>query len=222
MISKVPPAPGYPPEEGRYMRGNPYSPVIVVVVLDTFDHSIPDRIAQLARAGLEAGAALSGLLQTANVGIEKIIANVVANSNIRYLVLCGPESEGHKPGDALRALMNNGVDENQTIRGSIALTPTLYNTSPEVVERFRHQITLVDLLWETDPDVVREAVNACIQEEPTEFRGYQLYDTGAYPEPPIARPLTWKVTTPWNVVSEEEQEILDGIIKAAKEKAKRD
>jgi len=30
---KVQPAFGYPPEEGRYLRGNDYSPVAVAVIL---------------------------------------------------------------------------------------------------------------------------------------------------------------------------------------------
>ncbi|MGQ9469661.1 MAG: hypothetical protein ACUVTD_07585 [Nitrososphaerales archaeon] len=43
---------------------------------------------------------LAGTLQTANIGLEKIIANVVANPNIRYLILCGKEVDGYKAGDA--------------------------------------------------------------------------------------------------------------------------
>jgi hypothetical protein len=33
MIFKQPPHPDYPPEEGRYMRSNDYSPVAVVIIL---------------------------------------------------------------------------------------------------------------------------------------------------------------------------------------------
>ena len=47
---------------------------------------------------VEAGSALSGTLQTANIGLEKIIRKLVANPNIRYLVLGGPESDGHRTG----------------------------------------------------------------------------------------------------------------------------
>lgn len=55
----------------------------------------PASIEQLVRAGIESGAALSGTLQTENVGLEKVICNVIANPNIRYIVVCGPESPGH-------------------------------------------------------------------------------------------------------------------------------
>jgi hypothetical protein len=30
-----------------------------------------------------------------------------------------------------------------------------------------------------------------------EFRGYSLYDPGAYPEPPLSGRITWRVTNPW-------------------------
>jgi len=32
-VRKVDPLPGYPPEQGCYLRGNDYSPVAVVVIL---------------------------------------------------------------------------------------------------------------------------------------------------------------------------------------------
>jgi len=98
---KIKPPDGYPPEEGRYLRGNDFSPVAVCVILDTFDFAIPDELNRLAMAGLDSGAALSGMLQTENVGIEKIICNIAANPNIRYIVLCGREALGHLPGESL-------------------------------------------------------------------------------------------------------------------------
>jgi len=91
---KVEPASSYPPEEGRYLRGNDYSPVAVAVILLYDQEKIPPDIENLVRVGLESGAALSGTLQTENIGIEKLICNVVANPNLRYLVIFGPESPG--------------------------------------------------------------------------------------------------------------------------------
>lgn len=76
---KVKPHPDYPPEEGRYLRGNDASPVAVAIVLTTDGDKIPPDLERLVRAGLESGAALSGTVQTENVGFEKIICNIVAN-----------------------------------------------------------------------------------------------------------------------------------------------
>ncbi len=67
-----------------------------------------------------------GTLQTENIGLEKIICNVVANPNIRYMVLRGPESEGHLTGEAFKALMANGVDSKKRIIGTDAPHPFLF------------------------------------------------------------------------------------------------
>ncbi len=73
---------------------------------------IPPEIEELVRTGVESGAAIAGTVQTENIGFEKIICNnVVANPNIRFAVLSGPESEGHLTGEAFKALLHNGVDE---------------------------------------------------------------------------------------------------------------
>jgi tetrahydromethanopterin S-methyltransferase subunit A len=194
---KVEPAPGYPPEDGRYVRGNDYSPVAVAVVLNTDADKIPQDLLDLVRAGVEAGAALAGTVQTENIGFEKMICNIVANPNIRYLILAGPESDGHSTGQALRALMANGVDERRRIVGTAAPHPVLYNLPLEMIERFRQQLTLIDLQFEGDPQVIAEAVACCYQEEPVAFRGHSLYDPGAFPDPPLAGALTWRVTEPW-------------------------
>lgn len=195
-VAKADPAAGYPPEEGCYLRGNDYSPVAVVVVLRWQREETPPEIEALVRAAVESGAALAGTLQTENIGIEKLVCNVVANPNIRYLVVCGPESPGHLAGQALLALARNGVDEQRRVIGTDALTPYLFNVPTEFVERFRKQVTAVDLVNEGSPEVVRQAVWSCYQEQPTAFRGYELYDTGAYPEPPLAGTITWRVTRP--------------------------
>ena len=194
---KVPPPTGYPPEEGRYVRGNDLSPVAVCVILKWPEDDIPEDIERLVRVGVETGAALAGTLQTENIGTEKMICNLVANPNIRYLVVCGPESPGHSTGQALSALSANGLDDSSRIIGAEAPTPYLYNLPRASVERFRQQIRIVNLLNEGDPKVVREAVWSCYQEEPTRFQEYELFDPGAFPEEPICTTLTWRVRQPW-------------------------
>jgi tetrahydromethanopterin S-methyltransferase subunit A len=208
---KVPPHTDYPPEEGRYLRGNDYSPALVVIILTYDAEAIPPEIERLVRAGVEAGAALSGTLQTANIGIEKIICNVVANPNIRYLIIGGPESEGHKTGDAIKALFRNGVDDKKRIIGTSGLSAYLYNVPMEFIARFREQVTLVDCQFQ-DENAIRKAVWSCFQEKPVEFRGRMLFDPGAFPEPPLSGKLTWNVMQPWAEPSDDKE-------RAAKQKA---
>lgn len=222
MVFKQPPHPDYPPEEGRYLRGNDYSPVAVVIILNTDEDKIPPDLERLVRTGIESGAAISGTVQTANIGIEKIVCNLVANPNIRYLVLGGPETEGHRTGDAIKALLKNGVDEKNRIIGTDALTPSLYNISREMIIRFRDQITMVDCQHQNE-SVIRQAVWSCYQESPVEFRSYSLSDPGAYPDPPLNGKITWKIMQPWaepkdDKEREAKQKMLD-LMERAKEAA---
>jgi len=219
-ILKVKPSPEYPPEEGHYLRGNDYSPVAVAVLLnaprplpnqpDTKDIEIPPHIENLVRLAVETGAALGGTIQTENIGIEKIICNVVGNPNIRYLVLCGGEVEGHNTGDAIKALLRNGINDRRTIMGTKAPTPYLFNIPLEAIERFRKQVVLIDLLGETNKEVVSKAVWSCYQEKPIKFMDYTLYDVGAYPEPAICCKTTWRIKKPETI---EEWEIDEEFIK---------
>jgi tetrahydromethanopterin S-methyltransferase subunit A len=207
---KVSPHPDYPPEEGRYIRGNDASPVALAIVLNCDADKIPRDLEQLVRVGAESGAALSGTVQTENIGFEKIVCNIVANPNIRYLILGGPESEGHLTGEALKALAANGVDEKKRILGTNAPHPFLFNLPLEFIERFRKQLTLVDVQFEGDPEIIRKAVWSCYQERPVEFRGYRLCDPGAYPEPPFSGKITRRVTQPWyGQVDERGQKAID-------------
>lgn len=203
-MNKVAPAEGYPPEEGCYLRGNDYSPVAVVVILRWEREKTPPSLEQLVRVAVESGAALAGTLQTENIGLEKVVCNVVANPNIRYLVVCGPETPGHLVGDAILCLARNGVDPGKRIIGAKAPTPLLFNLPPESIERFRRQVTVIDLVDEGSPEVLRQAVCACYQESPTPFGNYVLSDPGAYPEPPLGGKITWKVRDPTQHPRDEE------------------
>jgi tetrahydromethanopterin S-methyltransferase subunit A len=169
----------------------------VAIILNCDADKIPPDIERLVRAGIEAGAAISGTVQTENIGFEKIVCNIIANPNIRYLILGGPESEGHLTGQAMKALIQNGVDEKKRIIGTEAPHPFLFNLPMEFIERFREQLQIVDLQFQGDPDLIRKAVWSCYQEEPVEFLSYSLYDPGAYPEPPLSGRITWRVTNPW-------------------------
>jgi tetrahydromethanopterin S-methyltransferase subunit A len=204
-LIKTNPHKDYPPEEGRYVRGNDFSPVAVAVVLNRDEDKIPAEIEALVRSGIESGAALSGTVQTENIGFEKIICNVIANSNIRYIILSGPESPGHLTGGALKALFRNGVDGEKRILGTDSPHPLLYNVPMEYIERFCTQVSLIDLQFKGTPELIRKAVWSCYQEEQVDFEGYRLYDIGAFPQPPIGGRITDRVMQPWNLPKNEQE-----------------
>jgi tetrahydromethanopterin S-methyltransferase subunit A len=223
LKEKVKPPENYPPEEGCYLRGDDHSPVAVAVLLSPFPYKtmppeikdIPPEIGKLVKVAIEAGAALSGTLQTENIGIDKIICNIVANPNIRYLVLCGKEVEGHFTGDALIALFKNGVNKKRTIVGAKGKAPYLFNIPPASIERFREQVTPVNLLEVLDPGTIEKAVFSCRQVKPIKFQDYTLSDPGAYPKPAISKKLKLKVPKPYTI---EDFEIEDLILELEKEK----
>jgi tetrahydromethanopterin S-methyltransferase subunit A len=224
-VPKVKPPEGYPPEDGRCVRGDDFSPVAVAAILDTNESNIPVELSEIIHVAVDSGAALAGSVQTENVGIEKIIANIVANPNIRYLVISWRESAGHLTADAIMKLLKNGVDERRRIIGAEAPTPFLFNLPLEAIERFREQIEPVNLLSEDEPSLgmdakyTGEAVLACRSRDPVRFRGYVLHDKGAYPKPAICAKITVRVKEPWKYqTSDQELSLIERIKKAAKER----
>ena len=61
---KVKAHPDYPPEDGRYIRGNDASPVACAIILCDDADKIPPEIENLVRAGIESGAALTEAIQS--------------------------------------------------------------------------------------------------------------------------------------------------------------
>jgi tetrahydromethanopterin S-methyltransferase subunit A len=218
-LLKAEPVADYPIEQGTFLRGNDFSPVAVAVILIYDQDKVPRDIEALVRVGVESGAALSGTIQTENIGIEKMVCNIIGNPNIRYLIVTGPESPGHSTGEAIRALAKMGVDGRKKIKGTSAPTPYLFNLTIEYIERFREQVVeVIDLLNRGTPELVRQAVWSCYQEKPTTFEGYSLHDIGALPDAPIAASLTWRVTNPvFEPKDQAEREQKEGFLKRMEE-----
>lgn len=124
----------WPMASGDYVLGNEASPVAVLIV---------------GRGAVEVPRELyciKGILKTENIGLERVIANIISNPGIRVLVMCGKEEFGHFPGAAIHALMDNGVDEHRRIRSTRSAIPFLCDLPPEAIERFREQVEVVDVM----------------------------------------------------------------------------
>lgn len=97
--------------------------------------------------------AVAGTLHTENLGIERVVLNMLAMPHLRYLVLCGQDASravGHMPGRSMLALAENGVDENNRIVGAPGRRPELLNIRPEHVAAFREQVEVIDRIGVTD------------------------------------------------------------------------
>jgi len=106
--------------------------------------------------------ALYGKNCTENLGIERIVLNVVSNPNIRFLIVCGREIKGHKAGQALVALWKNGLDDKNRIVGAEGAIPYVQNIPRFFVDRFRRQVEVVDLIGEVDCRRVSAKVAECV------------------------------------------------------------
>lgn len=158
---------GWPPLLGDYRVLRYHAPVAVCTL----------NSASLSRdlsASRHKSLAIVGGLHTENLGIERLIKNVVANENIRFLVLCGEDSRqriGHLPGQSLVSLFENGLDERGRIIGAEGKRPVLKNVEQETVRRFREQVRLVSKLGCADVAPILEAIGLCAQEQVGPFPG---------------------------------------------------
>jgi len=98
--------------------------------------------------------AIRGTVKTENIGIEKIVANIISNPRIRFLIVCGRDEFGHYPGDAVLSLGKNGVNEQMRIQGSKSAIPFLCNIPRQAVERFLTQVEFVDLVHPKNVDEI--------------------------------------------------------------------
>lgn len=96
--------------------------------------------------------AIAGRVYTENVGIERMVQNLLANPRLRVLILCGRESR-HRVGQAILSLHRNGIDPlTRRIRGATGPEPVLANLDDQAIATFRERFTVVDLIGETDPE----------------------------------------------------------------------
>ena len=154
----------WPSFPGRYYIGNKNSCVAVctlssVDLLENFNK--PEYLDKIAVVGKDV---------TENVGIEKIVQNTVSNPRIRFLILCGKESEGHAVGQALTALVERGIDENNKIIEARGPIPFVKNLTKEQVEAFRKQVKLVDLIGCEDIQTILAKAEECEKNNPGEFK----------------------------------------------------
>ncbi|MFO8110196.1 MAG: tetrahydromethanopterin S-methyltransferase subunit A [Thermoplasmata archaeon] len=142
------------PWSGDYKEGDPGSPVAVVTLGQKYTFE---------------NAAIWGPMKTENLGIEKVVANVISNPNIRYLIICGKEIRGHRSGKSFLCLAENGIDEDGRIIKAPGAVPYIENLDPEAIQRFREQVEAVDMIDDTDTGRIQEKVDELVKKNPECF-----------------------------------------------------
>lgn len=163
MAEKKEPAEGWPVATGDYTVGDPKG---AVAVSSSGGHFKDDAIADF----ISAGAAIVGSDKTENIGLEKQIANIISNPNIRFYILAGPEVPGHVCAGSLKALHAKGVDpESHRVIEAPGAIPFIENVPHEAVERFREQVELIDMLGSEDVGAIKAKIEECVAKDPGAF-----------------------------------------------------
>ncbi len=189
------PSPSWPPLPGDYTLWDKGAPGAICTLADE------DLYEALRKTPLS-GVALVGMLSTENLGIERLVRNVVANPGISWLLLCGTDSRGHRAGECLAALAENGTDSEMRIVGAPGKRARLVNLSIEEVEALRRGVRVASRIGLKDaceisrlagelsrgrPVNRTEALSACTVEErvgaepesPADPAGYFVIDASA-------------------------------------------
>src|SRR5690606_36956100 len=158
MADKKSPASGWPIIQGDFHSGKAESPVAVATMGSHLDEQgICDK-----------GAAICGSCKTENLGLEKVIANIISNPNIRFLLLCGTEVKGHLAGQTMAALHKGGVKDGRVV-GAEGAIPFIENLADDAIKRFQEQCELVNIMESEDLGTIGAKINELKGRDPGAF-----------------------------------------------------
>jgi len=158
MADKKSPASGWPIVQGDFHSGDANSPVAVMTCGSHLDE----------KGICDKGAAIAGSCKTENLGLEKVIANIISNPNIRFLLLCGTEVKGHLAGQTMVALHKNGVKDGRVV-GAEGAIPFIENLSGDAIKRFQEQVELVNIMEAEDLGAIGNKLSELKGRDPGAF-----------------------------------------------------
>jgi tetrahydromethanopterin S-methyltransferase subunit A len=158
MAEKKSPASGWPIAKGDFHSGDANSPVAVVTMGSHLDE----------QGICDGGAALCGSCKTENLGLEKVIANIISNPNIRFVLLCGTEVKGHLSGQTLVALHKGGVKEGRVV-GAEGAIPFIENLNDAAIKRFQEQVEFVNIMESEDAGAIKAKIHELTARDPGAF-----------------------------------------------------
>jgi len=87
----------WPPVAGEYTVLNKSAPVAVSTLSSV---KLEEKLVKLRPSGL----CIVGKTETENIGIDKIVKNIISNPAISFLIVAGKDTKGHRSGETLLAL----------------------------------------------------------------------------------------------------------------------
>ena len=158
MANKKSPASGWPLVKGDFHSGDANSCVAVVTMGSHLDE----------QGICDAGAAMCGSCKTENLGLEKVIANYIANPNIRFMLGCGTEVKGHLAGQTMYALHKGGIKDGRVV-GAEGAIPFIENLNDAAIKRFQEQIEVVNIMESEDLNTIKAKINELKARDPGAF-----------------------------------------------------
>lgn len=149
----------WPPIHGEYQVNDPHSSIAVCVLVGD---ELYEQLIGLSIPGL----AIVGKTLTENLGVERLVQNIIANPYIRFLLLVGADAEGHRTGQTILALSANGVNEKMRVIASEGKRPVLRNLTRLEVERFQEQVSVIDLIGSADVAQIFETIRDTAEQPP--------------------------------------------------------
>ncbi|MDD3110923.1 MAG: tetrahydromethanopterin S-methyltransferase subunit G, partial [Methanofollis liminatans] len=98
----------------------------------------------------------------------KVIANIISNPNIRFVLTCGTEVKGHLSGQTFQALHANGVEGGKVV-GSKGAIPFIENLDDAAIKRFQAQVELVDIMETEDLGAIKAKIAELAGKDPGAF-----------------------------------------------------
>ncbi len=158
MVDKKSAASGWPLVKGDFHSGDSSNCVAVVTMGSHLDE----------QGICDAGAAICGSCKTENLGLEKVIANIISNPNIRFMLTCGTEVKGHLAGQTMKALHANGVKDGRVV-GAEGAIPFIENLKDEAIKRFQEQVKVVDIMESEDLGAIKAKLAELKGQDPGAF-----------------------------------------------------
>jgi tetrahydromethanopterin S-methyltransferase subunit A len=157
----------WPIERGDYFVGNEKASVAINTLSNT---ELPKNLIKTLKDKI----AIVGYCETENIGVEKIVKNIISNPNIRTLIICGNESGqnmmgGHFSGQALLSLYANGIKEKNRIIGAKGKRPIVKNLNKEQIDRFQSQIEIINLIGNNSIENISQSVNIALSKKKKVF-----------------------------------------------------
>lgn len=104
-----------------------------------------DLLIKISKLSIMNNLIIAGRLYSENKGIDQMISFCRENPQLKYIILCGKDTKGHYPGNALISLIEHGIDNDRKILKTIAPSPFLCSHKDDIAV-FKKQVSVIDMI----------------------------------------------------------------------------